>query len=89
MSDTNPKLAFHLSSSFRQTAIPEVVFFSYIKTEGIDPTESIAKLQPKLNLKCRDSLNHSCRMKSPISQSQVFRNWTYLLIDACGFFKDM
>lgn len=61
LSDTNPKLAFHLASSFSQTAIPgEVFFFIDIKTEGIDPIgfnsdESVAKLQSKHKVKCRDS----------------------------------
>ena len=52
LSDTNPKLAFHLASSFSQTATPGVVFFIDIKTEGIDPIgfnsdERVAK--PSLN----------------------------------------
>lgn len=51
LSDTNPKLAFHLASSFSQTAIPGVIFID-IKTQGIDPIgfnsdESVAKTQPK------------------------------------------
>lgn len=66
LSDTNPKLAFHLASSLSQTAIPEGVFYVFIyfiadiKIEGFDPNgfnsdESVAKLQPELKVKRGDS----------------------------------
>lgn len=58
LSDTNPKLAFHLASSFSQTVIPGVFFYIIdIKTGGIDPIgfnsdESVAKPMRKLKVKC-------------------------------------
>lgn len=82
LSDTNPKLAFHLASSFSQTAVPGVILID-IKTQGIDPIafycdESVAKTQPETQgetqrFKIKIKKNHSCRIKPSISQKSSIK----------------
>lgn len=92
LSDTNPKLAFHLASSFSQTAIPGVVFLLISKQRALIQLDlTVMKVLPNPSLNSRwNAKIHKITAAgwTPLSpKSLLFRNWAKVADWCMCFFK--